>query len=342
MAANKLKILLVDDEAELTATYAEILQEKYETICAISAEAALPLIDLHASELACILSDFKMGGMNGLDLCREMSKKHKDIPFILLSAYISREDALAAIDAKISAFESKPFDSQKLFDLVIRIAAERESSIQERLILEQTFIEESTSICDELEPLIMSLETNPSDIEVINTIFRLVHTIKGSSGVLESSHIRSYVHKYEDLLSKLKNGTVHAKPEIVSILLQGLDVVSRMINHLRTGTVWTQNIDDLIGIFDISNQSPPPPGSEKGSHEVAIDTIGRGTAKETVAVPTLLLDEFMEQSGEITVIRNMVNKLVRAIEKEQPGNKNVQQLSVLLDEMHQINGGCHR
>ena len=101
-------------------------------------------------------------------------------------------------------------------------AAERDGAIRERLVLEQIFIEESGNIVEELEPLIMSLEQRPNDMETLNTIFRLVHTIKGSSGVLESGHIRAYVHKYEDLLSKLKNGLMIATPEIVSVLFEGI------------------------------------------------------------------------------------------------------------------------
>lgn len=339
MSATKLKVLIVDDEVEFSDQLTYMVEPRYTALTAQSAEQALPLIREHASELVCIICDYMMHDMNGMDLRRQLLKDYKDIPFILMSGHISREDALAAIDVKISAFESKPFDEQRFSSLVTRIASERESTIQERILLEQTFIEEASGICEDLEPLIMSLETNPSDMEAINTVFRLVHTIKGSSGVLESSHIRRYVHRYEDLLAKIKSGQVTASPDIVSILLQGFDVVAQMVFHLKSGTAWQQNVDDLVGIFDVASQGAV---SKEPSDKVASVKSSLGlranTTKESVSVPTAMLDEFMEQSGEITVIRNMVNKLVRVIEKEQPGNRSIQHLSELLDEMHKING----
>lgn len=340
MTDLKLKILIVDDEVDFANQLTSLVVPRYAAVVAHSAEEALPLIRKYSSELVCIISDYMMSDMNGMDLRREMLKEYKDIPFILLSGHISREDALAAIDAKISAFESKPFDEVRFSSLIIRIASERESSIQERIALEQTFIEEATGICEELEPLIMSLESFPSDMEAINTIFRLVHTIKGSSGVLESTHIRSYVHRYEDLLAKLKSGQMTASPEIVSVLLQGCDVVGQMISHLRAGTPWRQNIEQLVKTFDVSTGGAQVRDQAATADVVKSPGVARGNAaKESVSVPTFMLDEFMEQSGEITVIRNMVNKLVRVIEKEQPGNKSIQHLSELLDEMHKINSG---
>ncbi len=334
----KLKILIVDDEPDIARVMRSLLENTHIVILAHSSEEALPLIDIYASELVCIVSDFKMSDMNGMDLRRTMLKKHKDIPFILLSGYVTRDDALAAIDAKISAFESKPFDHRRILETIKRVSADRESSIRERLMLERTFVDEATTICEELEPLIMSLEANPTDTETINTIFRLVHTIKGSSGVLESTHIRTYVHRYEDLLSKLKSMVIHASPDIISILLQGLDVVNRMIAHLRSGKSWEEDVEHLIGIFAISSKVSVKDMTTAVASNFTGNTANPISVKDTVSVPTAMLDQFMEQSGEITVIRNMVNKLLRAIEKDQPGNKNIQQLSELLDEMHKING----
>lgn len=339
MSETKLKVLLVDDESELVEIMSAFLDDHYIVMRAYSAEEALPLVSIHANELACIISDFQMKKMTGLAFRHEMLETYKDIPFILLSGRISRDDALAGIDARISAFESKPFDNSRLLDLVQRVARDREQSIRERIMLEQTFIEEASAICDELEPLIMSLETTPNDIENLNTIFRLVHTIKGSSGVLETTHVRMYVHKYEDLLSKLKKSQLIATPDIVSILLEGFDVVNRMIAHLRSGAVWEQDVEELAQIFDIGTKVEAKERASVESGFVSAAVPVRSNAKETVAVPTAMLDQFMEQSGEITVIRNMVNKLVRVIEKEQPGNRNIQQLGELLDEMHKINGG---
>ena len=334
----KLKVLIVDDEKEIGQLIKETIDPLYDGVLACSGKEALSILKKDASSMVCIVSDYNMPDMNGIQLRQSLPERCMEIPFILLSGYITKEDALAGLDAKISAMMPKPFDPAELIELVKKHAQARESTIRERVMLEQIFIEEASSIIDDLEPLIMSLEQRPNDIDTINTIFRLVHTIKGSSGVLESSHVRMYVHKYEDLLSKMKSGSVKVTPDVVSILLQGFDVVRKMINALKIGEEWTQDVEKLAKIFDysstISAQELPEPVALGGVAAPAAEV-----SKESVNVPTIMLDEFMELSGEITVIRNMVNKLVKVIEKESPSNKNVQHLGELLDEMHKINSG---
>jgi two-component system chemotaxis sensor kinase CheA len=334
--SDKLKILVVDDEAAVAELIVDLMQDSFDVLTSTSAEAALEQVNQFGSELCAIISDYKMSGMNGFEFREKIPVNCKDIPFILMSAFISKDDAIAALHAKIAAFLPKPFESNDfLVSTIKKFALDRESVIRERMVLEQIFVEEATNIVEELEPLIMSLEQKPNSSETLNTIFRLVHTIKGSSGVLESTHIRSYVHKYEDLLSKLKNGSLSATPEIVSILLAGFDTVGQMIAALRNKKPWTKNVDDLVKIFDISK---PIAEFEQSSNGQDDQTVTKPEApKENVSVPARMLDDFMELSGEITVIRNMVNKLVRVIEKESPGNKNVAHLGELLDEMHKIN-----
>ena len=336
--SSKLKVLIIDDEQDIGNLIVDIVSPCFEGVYAPSAEEGQKIIEKLGAEIVCVVSDYKMGGMNGIEFRLAMSEKQKEIPFILLSGYITKEDAMAGVEAKISAFQSKPFDPDKLLDLIKRLGNERESTIRERIALEQIFIEEASNIVEELEPLIMSLEQNPNDMETLNIIFRLVHTIKGSSGVLESIHIRTYVHKYEDLLSKLKTGAMAATPEIISVLLQGFDVVGQMIAALRKAEPWTKDVEALATIFDVKrladNSNVEAAGVQGAANQVRTDAV-----KDTVNVPSAMLDEFMELSGEITVIRNMVNKLVRVIEKEAPSNRNVQHLGELLDEMHKINSG---
>ncbi|MEI6397129.1 MAG: response regulator, partial [Pseudomonadota bacterium] len=217
MGAQKLKILVVDDEKDIGDLLISLAADDYQGIYSSSAEDALVKLKEFSSEIVCVISDYKMDGMTGLDLLNAMHKDYKEIPFILVSGFVTREEALAGIEVKSSSFISKPFNNDLMLAQIKRHGSERALLIQERKILEQIFIEESSSIVEDLEPLIMSLEQKPNDMEALNTIFRLVHTIKGSSGVLETTHIRSYVHKYEDLLSKLKTGAMVATPEIVSI-----------------------------------------------------------------------------------------------------------------------------
>ena len=301
---SKLKLLVVDDEKDIGDLVLDSCSDMYDGIYASTGAEALLKLKEFGPEIVCVVSDFKMPGMNGLELRAAMMPTFKDIPFIIISGFITKEQVLAGIDLKVLAFLSKPSTTATIHAEIKKHAAERESLIRERIMLEQTFIEESSAIVEELEPLIMDMEKKPRDMETLNTIFRLVHTIKGSSGVLDSTHIRSYVHKYEDLLSKLKNGAMIASPEIVSVLLKGFDVVSQMIGGLRRGEEWKGNVEELAKIFDVTAE-PAEKYTDAGATSDAAagaDTTKSG-AKENVNVPAAMLDQFMElSSGRLVCI----------------------------------------
>jgi len=231
--------------------------------------------------------------------------------------------------------------------------AERAAQIEEKIVLEQAFIEESTALLEETEPLVLRLEENPGDQDALNTVFRNIHTIKGSSGFFDQNPIPEFLHHFEDVLAKMKSGKMPVTQASTTVMLRGIDVTRQMLVALRDHLAWPGSVVDEVRMFDLpasvstdamaiaTNTATPvvelhaDPDEPRG--EIKADGKGEAKAREAIQVPVQMLDEFMELSGEITVIRNMVNKLVRAIEKEAPGNRNVSLLGELLDEMHKIN-----
>ena len=333
------KILFVDDESAIVSIlcrHAETIG--YEAIGCTSPAQAMEELKKHHNEIILIISDVKMPDMDGFQFRKEVLPLYKDIPFAILSGYVNRQMALEAVDYQICAFVEKPASGPEIEDLITTKAADRIDQLNERAILRNTFIEEATSIIDELEPLILSLESNPHDQNTLNTIFRLIHTIKGSSGILESKDIGRYLHRFEDLLAKIKSGAVSVTPEVVSLLLKGFDTTQVMIQALSDNTGESFDIDRLTAIFDLdSHQTQPPATQDNSRAEGTKPTQAQSSDKSKVTVSTELLDDLLEKSGEMTVLRNMVNKLVAAIDKSIPGNENVSLLGSLLNEMHKIN-----
>ncbi|MGL4369322.1 MAG: Hpt domain-containing protein [Spirochaetota bacterium] len=68
----------------------------------------------------------------------------------------------------------------------------------------QTFMTESGEMLDEMERCLLSLEDNPSDTEMINALFRSVHTIKGSSGMFGFNDIMAFTHIVENILDNVR------------------------------------------------------------------------------------------------------------------------------------------
>ena len=85
-----------------------------------------------------------------------------------------------------------------------------------------------------LEGELLNMEANPDDEETIKTIFRSMHTLKGSAGFVNLSEIESFTHKLENLLSDLRDKKIKNSPEIIEILFQSKDVLNAMINEISS------------------------------------------------------------------------------------------------------------
>src|SRR6056297_3767553 len=85
-----------------------------------------------------------------------------------------------------------------------------------------------------LESELLNMEANPDDEETIKTIFRSMHTLKGSAGFVNLTEIESFTHKLENLLSDLRDKKLKNSPEIIEILFQSKDVINAMINAISS------------------------------------------------------------------------------------------------------------
>lgn len=95
------------------------------------------------------------------------------------------------------------------------------------------FIVESTENLDQLDRDLISLEKNPTSKELLGSIFRAVHTVKGTTGFLGYSRLESVAHAGESLLSRLREGVLLLSPSIASGLLAMVDAVRTMLASIE-------------------------------------------------------------------------------------------------------------
>lgn len=94
-----------------------------------------------------------------------------------------------------------------------------------------SFVAESTEHLDNVENLIVNLETT-HDRDTVNAIFRAMHTIKGISGFMGFSQITQLSHRLENLLDALRSNAIDFSSELIDILLSGSDILRSMMNVL--------------------------------------------------------------------------------------------------------------
>jgi len=95
------------------------------------------------------------------------------------------------------------------------------------------FLVEADEIIEQLDQDLVELEENPDDKELLNKIFRGMHTLKGGAGFLNLTTIVEIAHKIEDIFNKLRNDELKLTSEMMDVILEGIDKLKEGIERLK-------------------------------------------------------------------------------------------------------------
>lgn len=116
------------------------------------------------------------------------------------------------------------------------------------------FIVEAFEHIDEIENNAMSLEQHPEDMDIIHTMFRAFHTIKGLSGFVEHSVIQEIAHKTETMMDYCRKGELQVSTKIVDAILKSSDYVKQLCNDVNAykDDALVDNIEKLLVFYLLS------------------------------------------------------------------------------------------
>src|SRR3989442_4363601 len=100
--------------------------------------------------------------------------------------------------------------------------------------LVRDFLVESGENLDRLDQELVQLESDPSSRDLLSSIFRTIHTIKGSCGFLGFARLEKVAHGGENLLSRLRDGKMSLNAEVTSGLLAMVDAVRGMLSEIQS------------------------------------------------------------------------------------------------------------
>lgn len=109
------------------------------------------------------------------------------------------------------------------------------------------FLEESMENLQTLNESLLELEKSPEDVDTLNKIFRVAHTIKGMAATMGFNDIADLTHKMEDVLSEFRDGKMKVTQNVVTILFDCLDTLEKMINIIEEGSDSVIDIKKIIG-----------------------------------------------------------------------------------------------
>ncbi len=97
----------------------------------------------------------------------------------------------------------------------------------------EDFLIEAFEMNEQLDQDLVELEHNPEDFDLLNRIFRVAHTIKGSSSFLNLNILTHLTHNMEDVLNRARKGEIKITPDIMDVVLRSIDLMKTLLVTIR-------------------------------------------------------------------------------------------------------------
>ncbi len=198
--------------------------------------------------------------------------------------------------------------------------------MEDREIINEFLIESNENLA-RLDQEMVGLEAHPKDAALLASVFRTIHTIKGTCGFLGFSGLEHVTHLGENLLSQLRNAERDLNPELVSLILEMVDAVKGELSAIEaSGAESGRSHEALANRLhaaaesqpDPAGEAPAPPAQAKPTNAAetlayaaeppleAEITTRSSLADATIRVDVGLLDRLMNLVGELVLARNQI------------------------------------
>ncbi len=160
------------------------------------------------------------------------------------------------------------------------------------------FMEESREHLSKLNRLALELEKDPGNIDVVNTIFREAHSVKGMASSMGYDPISELTHKVEDLMDFARKGELVITPEIVDVILKSIDILEIQLKAVEKDGDPSEGLGNILEMLDaaIFGRSPSAEVETKKTDEL----------EEEIPKPTPPSEEILDSTFKV-VIRVDVN-----------------------------------
>ncbi|MBN2705064.1 MAG: Hpt domain-containing protein [Deltaproteobacteria bacterium] len=168
-----------------------------------------------------------------------------------------------------------PDDTPSAFAASAEPSAESETPAIADLTMLQDFIVEAMEHLEEMENNLLRLDADPDGPEILNDIFRSIHTIKGAAEYLGIKRIAKLSHNLENLLYKLRQHDLAVNREVMDLLIAGRDRLNQLTDNLKQSQAEKTEIDDLLERLRLINQEKVGPRLSPTTENHAQETTAR-------------------------------------------------------------------
>ena len=186
-----------------------------------------------------------------------------------------------------------------------------------------SYVIEASEILEHLSQDLLTLEKKPSDANLLNTIFRGIHTLKGTSSFLGFSQMTELTHTSEDLLNKLRKGDFIADGEVIDILIEAHTAAKTLLQRIKNHNLQPIDLDSTLekirGFMQRQStilQIDSVVASVKEQAAAITDTskvIQQRMDDSTIRVDVDRLDNLMNLVGELVLARNRLSQVTQSL-----------------------------
>ncbi|GAA8399233.1 chemotaxis histidine kinase/response regulator CheAY2 [Helicobacter pylori] len=150
----------------------------------------------------------------------------------------------------------------------------------------EDFLIEAFEMNEQLDQDLVELEHNPEDLDLLNRIFRVAHTIKGSSSFLNLNILTHLTHNMEDVLNRARKGEIKITPDIMDVVLRSIDLMKTLLVTIRDTGSDTNNgkeneIEEVVKKLQaITSQNLEGAKETSGAKETPKEEVKKENKKE--------------------------------------------------------------
>ncbi|WP_456488761.1 hybrid sensor histidine kinase/response regulator [Caminibacter pacificus] len=136
----------------------------------------------------------------------------------------------------------------------------------------EDFLVEAFEMIEEMDQDLIELENNPDDLDLLNKIFRVAHTIKGSGSFLNFDKLTHLTHHMEAVLDKARKGELRITPEIMDVILESVDAMKAILEYIRDhgdDSSPDVEIESIVKKLDAIVNGEMVPADEEGEKEAS-------------------------------------------------------------------------
>ncbi|MBN8537608.1 MAG: response regulator [Deltaproteobacteria bacterium] len=328
--SKTLEVVCIDDEPDILEFYKYILEENHQwpVVTFSSSLQAKAYVEKNFDNIGAIICDNKMPDMDGLSLLKEISSRFGNIPFLLVSGNVEKQ-SLEEFGEKISGFFPKPIEIKSILEAVTNLVSKTKINNIEKLEMGRDFADEAIPKVFELEKRLLQLESSPKNIENIQAIYRILHTLKGTAASVGFAYLAIFNHDFEARLLPIRDGMEEMTPLIVTNFLSAQAHLLNFFLKLKQGElVELTPFEEFLKGTATANQTPLE---------------GEAAYASKISVDVTILNSFLEGVGELTILRNLLLQKIEAMgNSHKESQQNMRFLISILSEMNKTQSSMQK